>query len=150
MLSRRAAAGCIICEWKNILNMSVVAVIGLKITPSEEKKCTAGTKKRSFILPIHFCFLLLRCPIGEICCCSSVVEHFLGKEEVTSSSLVNSSRKEEVAMRCDLFFCCRAERCERMGFVFTTLSVESFPDAWAGNIYMPPRVYIPIPPCGQR
>ena len=37
-----------------------------------------------------------------------------------------------------------------MGFVFTTLSVESFPDAWAGNIYMPPRVYIPIPPCGQR
>ncbi len=25
------------------------------------------------------------------CCCSSVVEHFLGKEEVTSSSLVNSS-----------------------------------------------------------
>ena len=28
-----------------------------------------------------------------------------------------------------------------MGFVFTTLSVESFPDAWAGNIYMS-RVYI--------
>ena len=26
------------------------------------------------------------------CCCSSVVEHFLGKEEVTSSSLVNSSK----------------------------------------------------------
>ena len=25
-------------------------------------------------------------------CCSSVVEHFLGKEEVTSSSLVNSSQ----------------------------------------------------------
>ena len=28
-----------------------------------------------------------------------------------------------------------------MGFVFTTLSVESFPDAWAGNIYMS-RVYV--------
>ena len=27
------------------------------------------------------------------CCCSSVVEHFLGKEEVTSSSLVNSSKR---------------------------------------------------------
>ena len=58
------------------------------------KKCTPKTKNRLFILPIHFCFLLLRCPIGGICCCSSVVEHFLGKEEVTSSSLVNSSREE--------------------------------------------------------
>ena len=28
-----------------------------------------------------------------------------------------------------------------MGFVFTTLSVELFPDAWAGNIYMS-RVYV--------
>ena len=27
-------------------------------------------------------------------CCSSVVEHFLGKEEVTSSILVNSSNTE--------------------------------------------------------
>ena len=27
------------------------------------------------------------------CCCSSVVEHFLGKEEVTSSILVNSSEE---------------------------------------------------------
>ena len=27
------------------------------------------------------------------CCCSSVVEHFLGKEEVVSSSLINSSEK---------------------------------------------------------
>jgi hypothetical protein len=30
-------------------------------------------------------------PIG--CCCSSVVEHFLGKEEVVSSILINSSTK---------------------------------------------------------
>ena len=29
--------------------------------------------------------------ITKNCCCSSVVEHFLGKEEVTSSILVNSS-----------------------------------------------------------
>ena len=47
MLSRRAAAGCIICEWKNILNMSVVAVIGLKITPSGEKNALRG--KKTFI-----------------------------------------------------------------------------------------------------
>ena len=30
----------------------------------------------------------------KYCCFSSVVEHFLGKEEVTSSSLVNSSTKQ--------------------------------------------------------
>ncbi len=30
--------------------------------------------------------------LADNCCCSSVVEHFLGKEEVTSSSLVNSSK----------------------------------------------------------
>ena len=34
------------------------------------------------------------CPaFNAKCCCSSVVEHFLGKEEVTSSSLVNSSKE---------------------------------------------------------
>ena len=32
-----------------------------------------------------------RLPLFFFCCYSSVVEHFLGKEEVTSSSLVNSS-----------------------------------------------------------
>jgi hypothetical protein len=32
----------------------------------------------------------------EYCCCSSVVEHFLGKEEVVSSILINSSRVMEV------------------------------------------------------
>ena len=36
------------------------------------------------------------------CCCSSVVEHFLGKEEVTSSILVNSS---EEGSRRWLLFC---------------------------------------------
>ena len=41
-------------------------------------------------------FLCTFAPLNEEnCCCSSVVEHFLGKEEVTSSSLVNSSGKEE-------------------------------------------------------
>ena len=35
------------------------------------------------------------CPaFSNKCCCSSVVEHFLGKEEVTSSSLVNSSKSK--------------------------------------------------------
>ena len=29
--------------------------------------------------------------LPTLCCYSSVVEHFLGKEEVTSSNLVNSS-----------------------------------------------------------
>ena len=33
------------------------------------------------------------------CCCSSVVEHFLGKEEVTSSSLVNSSKRTSATYR---------------------------------------------------
>ena len=38
-------------------------------------------------------FYLYLCTALEAnCCCSSVVEHFLGKEEVTSSSLVNSSK----------------------------------------------------------
>ena len=40
-------------------------------------------------------FLCTFAPLnGENCCCSSVVEHFLGKEEVTSSSLVNSSKRK--------------------------------------------------------
>ncbi len=30
------------------------------------------------------------------CCCSSVVEHFLGKEEVMSSILINSSKKSPI------------------------------------------------------
>ncbi len=39
------------------------------------------------------------------CCCSSVVEHFLGKEEVTSSSLVNSSKmKRNHLVALHLFF----------------------------------------------
>ena len=33
------------------------------------------------------------------CCFSSVVEHFLGKEEVTSSSLVNSSENQRSVMK---------------------------------------------------
>ena len=37
-------------------------------------------------------------------CCSSVVEHFLGKEEVTSSSLVNSSENQEIAKFAISFF----------------------------------------------
>ena len=41
---------------------------------------------------MYFCALFKR--VGFInCCCSSVVEHFLGKEEVVSSSLINSSEK---------------------------------------------------------
>ena len=55
MLSRRAAAGCIICEWKNILNMSVVAVIGLKITPSGEKM-HCGNKKTFIYFADSFLF----------------------------------------------------------------------------------------------
>ena len=48
-------------------------------------------------------------PLSEIVrrsnrCCSSVVEHFLGKEEVTSSSLVNSSKNQEVAIDATSFF----------------------------------------------
>ena len=35
-------------------------------------------------------------------CCSSVVEHFLGKEEVTSSILVNSSKRGHLRW---LLFC---------------------------------------------
>ena len=31
--------------------------------------------------------------LNSSCCCSSVVEHFLGKEEVVSSILINSSIK---------------------------------------------------------
>ena len=62
MLSRRAAAGCIICEWKNILNMSVVAVIGLKITPSEEKNALREQKNVHlfcrFIFVFYFCAAL--------------------------------------------------------------------------------------------
>ena len=50
-------------------------------------------------------FLCTFAPLnGENCCCSSVVEHFLGKEEVTSSSLVNSSEKEEPGL---FLFCIR-------------------------------------------
>ena len=37
-------------------------------------------------------------------CCSSVVEHFLGKEEVTSSSLVNSSEDQEAIILIASFF----------------------------------------------
>ena len=52
---------------------------------------------------MYFCALFKR--VGFInCCCSSVVEHFLGKEEVVSSSLINSSRKEDTAIGC-IFFC---------------------------------------------
>ena len=40
----------------------------------------------------------------QSCCCSSVVEHFLGKEEVTSSSLVNSSENQEIANFAISFF----------------------------------------------
>ena len=44
---------------------------------------------------MYFCALFKR--VGFInCCCSSVVEHFLGKEEVVSSSLINSSQKASV------------------------------------------------------
>ena len=36
------------------------------------------------------------------------VEHFLGKEEVTSSSLVNSSKNKSTALRCFYFWILRA------------------------------------------
>ena len=56
---------------------------------------------------MYFCALLNR--VGFInCCCSSVVEHFLGKEEVVSSSLINSSKKEV----------------ERLPFLFLYISVN--------------------------
>ena len=47
---------------------------------------------------MYFCALFKR--VGFInCCCSSVVEHFLGKEEVVSSSLINSSQKADAIHR---------------------------------------------------
>ena len=45
------------------------------------------------------------------CCCSSVVEHFLGKEEVTSSILVNSSQSKDYVSRNPFFI--SAERPDR-------------------------------------
>ena len=53
---------------------------------------------------MYFCALLNR--VGFInCCCSSVVEHFLGKEEVTSSILVNSSkeRRHRASLFCFIY-----------------------------------------------
>ena len=54
-------------------------------------------------------------PLSEIVrrsnrCCSSVVEHFLGKEEVTSSILVNSSQSKDYVSRNPFFI--SAERPE--------------------------------------
>ena len=92
--------------------------IEIKDTKIIGKSCT-------FFWSIHFSCLILRCKRGK-CCCSSVVEHFLGKEEVTSSSLVNSStdassegrpkavprRQKDNRSKCiweRLFFCCIAD-----------------------------------------
>ena len=49
----------------------------------------------------QFIFVAYFCTANKqnSCCCSSVVEHFLGKEEVTSSILVNSSKQNEDAKR---------------------------------------------------
>ncbi len=54
-------------------------------------------------------FLFTFAPLerAKDCCCSSVVEHFLGKEEVTSSSLVNSSRIGRLPVGSRLFSSCR-------------------------------------------
>ncbi len=42
-----------------------------------------------FIFLVYFCTTKTR-----ECCLSSVVEHFLGKEEVVSSSLIDSSESD--------------------------------------------------------
>ena len=53
---------------------------------------------------MYFCALFKR--VGFInCCCSSVVEHFLGKEEVVSSSLINSSKHKTPPIGWRLLFC---------------------------------------------
>ena len=49
------------------------------------------------------------------CCFSSVVEHFLGKEEVTSSSLVNSSENQRSVMNRSLIFCFESRTKARKG-----------------------------------
>ena len=63
-----------------------VEVVNSKVKIENNREKCAKFLVNSFFLA-YFC----TAKQGN-CCCSSVVEHFLGKEEVTSSSLVNSSR----------------------------------------------------------
>ena len=70
-----------------------------------EVKVRIKDEKRQFFLLFQICCLFLQRFKAE-CCCSSVVEHFLGKEEVTSSSLVNSSKKiKRLRFKQPLFLC---------------------------------------------
>ena len=62
-----------------------------KLLFGREKVCKV--KKNNYFCPAF----------SNKCCCSSVVEHFLGKEEVTSSSLVNSSRELKRQRECHPF-----------------------------------------------
>ena len=68
------------------LTMRDVSLPGRKVYPDKVGKSRLSlSEKRIFLffLIIEFC--------SFYCCCSSVVEHFLGKEEVASSILINSS-----------------------------------------------------------
>ena len=71
-----------------------------------------------------------------------MVEHFLGKEEVTSSSLVNSSRKEEVAIHCDLFFVVIVRRGANVWVLSLPHSLWSRSQTHGRGISICPRVYI--------
>ncbi len=79
---------------------------------------------------MYFCALFKR--VGFInCCCSSVVEHFLGKEEVVSSSLINSSRKQMQSIGLHLLLLC-----SRLWLELTTSKVLLFKGGfrWIVNI----------------
>ena len=65
--------------------------------------CIERCKKESKFLDDSILCYTFALPFKDECCCSSVVEHFLGKEEVTSSSLVNSSNTVEVIRTDNLF-----------------------------------------------
>ena len=66
--------------------------------------CIERRKKEAKFLVDSILFPTFASPFRDECCCSSVVEHFLGKEEVTSSSLVNSSENQEIANFAISFF----------------------------------------------
>ena len=82
-------------------------------------------------MPIQNCCLFLQRFFEANRCCSSVVEHFLGKEEVTSSSLVNSSVNQRVAVRRNLFLCRSAKKKAEKAFALRNVTPLSRPESAA-------------------
>ena len=70
--------------------MCLSGKISFKKCNIHKKRCLNVKKCRYFWL-IRICFIFLHRSLRDECCCSSGVEHFLGKEEVVSSILINSS-----------------------------------------------------------